>query len=267
MSEELNLFSNQPGVSAFDGIKQSDGASEWWSARDLMGLLGYDRWENFSASIDRARLAAMNQGMDVEELFRGVTNKSLGGRPAFDVRLARFAAYLVAMNGDPRKPEIAAAQAYFAVKTREAEVTQQPQLQVPQSLPEALRAYAREVEAREAMEAYAKELEPKGEAYDAFLSGDGTYSIGNVAKMHGLSQNKLFALMRSAGVMISKGAMRNTPYQRYMHHFAVKAYDFTRTDGTVGTSYTTRVQPSGVDFLRRKLSLTPAPTADVEAAA
>lgn len=145
--------------------------------------------------------------------------------------------------------------------------TAQPQLQVPQSLPEALRAYAREVEAREAMEAYAKELEPKGEAYDAFLSGDGTYSIGNVAKMHGLSQNKLFALMRSAGVMISKGAMRNTPYQRYMHHFAVKAYDFTRTDGTVGTSYTTRVQPSGVDFLRRKLSLTPATVADVEVAA
>ncbi|WP_431696477.1 phage antirepressor [Kocuria rhizophila] len=143
------------------------------------------------------------------------------------------------------------------------EYTSQPQ--VPQSLPEALRAYAREVEAREAMEAYAKELEPKGEAYDAFLSGDGTYSIGNVAKMHGLSQNRLFALMRSAGVMIAKGAMRNTPYQRYMHHFAVKAYDFTRTDGTVGTSYTTRVQPSGVDFLRRKLSLTPA--TDVEVAA
>ena len=265
MNQELNLFGGAAGGSPFDDIKQTDGAREWWSARDLMPLLGYEEWRRFDGAIDRAKSAAANQHLDVTSNF-GDSAKVSGTRgPAQkDYRLSRYAAYLVAMNGDPRKPEIAAAQSYFAVRTREAEIIQ-PQLQVPQSLPEALRAYAREVEAREAMEAYAKELEPKGEAYDAFLSGDGTYSIGNVAKMHGLSQNKLFALMRSAGVMISKGAMRNTPYQKYMHHFAVKAYDYTRVDGTVGTSYTTRVQPSGVDFLRRKLALTPAITAGVAA--
>ncbi|PBB08444.1 phage antirepressor Ant [Kocuria sp. WRN011] len=108
---------------------------------------------------------------------------------------------------------------------------------------------------REAMASYAQELEPKSEAYDAFISADGTYSIGNVAKMHGISQNKIFTMMRNNGVMIAKGAMRNTPYQKYMHHFAVKAYEFERHDGTSGISYTTRVQPSGVDFLRRKLGL------------
>ena len=128
-----------------------------------------------------------------------------------------------------------------------------PVFQLPQTYSEALRALAREVEAREAMETYAKELEPKAGAYDQYLSGDGTYAVGTVAKMLGLSQNKLFGDLRNAGVLIAKGAMANTPYQKYMHHFAVKAYDYTRTDGTVGTSYTTRVQPSGVDFVARKL--------------
>lgn len=98
-------------------------------------------------------------------------------------------------------------------------------------------------------------LEPKADAYDAFIDADGTYSVGNVAKMLGLSQNKLFDLMRNAGVMIAKGAMRNTPYQKYMHHFAVKAFEFERSDGTRGTSYTTRIQPSGVDFIRKKIGL------------
>lgn len=128
--------------------------------------------------------------------------------------------------------------------------------QIPKTLPDALRAYAREVEAREAMEAYARELEPKADNYDRFMSADGTYSVGSVAKMLGLSQNKLFAELRNRGVLIAKGAMANTPYQQYMHHFAVKAYEYTRSDGTVGSSYTTRVQPSGVDFIARKLGRT-----------
>lgn len=126
---------------------------------------------------------------------------------------------------------------------------------VPQSLPEALRAYAREVEAREAVEAYAKQLEPKADAYSAFMDADGTQSIGNVAKMLGLSQNKLFALLRNAGVLIAKGHMRNTPYQQYMHHFKVTPYTYERRDGSLGASYTTTVQTSGVDFIRRKLGI------------
>lgn len=95
---------------------------------------------------------------------------------------------------------------------------------------------------------------PKADAYDAFMQSDGTLSVGTVAKMLDRSQNKLFLDLRNAGVLISKGAMRNTPYQQYMHHFAVKAYSYTRSDGNEATSYTTRVQPSGVDFLRRKLA-------------
>lgn len=108
---------------------------------------------------------------------------------------------------------------------------------------------------REAMAAYARELEPKAANYDRFLSGDGTYSIGAVAKILGRSQNKLFDELRNAGVLIAKGAMCNTPYQKYMHHFTVRAHDYTRSDGTVGTSYTTKVQPSGLAFIQAKLGV------------
>lgn len=126
---------------------------------------------------------------------------------------------------------------------------------VPQSLPDALRAYAQEVEARQAIESYAKQLEPKADAYNAFMDADGTDSIGSVAKMLGLSQNKLFDRLRNAGVLIAKGHMRNTPYQQYMHHFKVTPYTYERKDGSTGASYTTTVQPSGVEFIRRKLGI------------
>lgn len=106
---------------------------------------------------------------------------------------------------------------------------------------------------------------PKVDAYERFLDGDGTYSVGAAAKILGRSQNKLFADLRNAGVLIAKGAMRNTPYQKYMHHFTVKAFDFERSDGTTGTSYRTRVQPSGMAFVARKLGLTP--VMDLEATA
>ena len=250
MSQELTQFvygDQQVRVVEHEGMP-------WFVATDLARVLEYR---------DSANLV---RGLDEEDARTHIVSTNAGPREALVVSEGGLYTILVRARTERARPFRRWVTHEVLPQIRKTGAyTAQPQLQVPQSLPEALRAYAREVEAREAMEAYAKELEPKGEAYDAFLSGDGTYSIGNVAKMHGLSQNKLFALMRSAGVMISKGAMRNTPYQKYMHHFAVKAYDYTRVDGTVGTSYTTRVQPSGVDFLRRKLALTPAITAGVAA--
>ena len=115
--------------------------------------------------------------------------------------------------------------------------------------------YVAELKRNRELEAQAQIDAPKAEAYDSFMDSDGTYSVGSVAKMLGTSQNKLFTELRNHSVLIAKGAMRNTPYQQYMHHFAVKAYSYTRSDGNEGTSYTTRVQPSGVDFIRKKLKL------------
>lgn len=108
---------------------------------------------------------------------------------------------------------------------------------------------------RLALEQQNKELSPKAEAFESFIDATGHYSVGSVAKMLGTSQNKLFRDLRNLGVLIAKGSMRNTPYQRYMHHFAVKAHEYERSNGEPGTSYTTYVQPGGIDFIRRKLDL------------
>lgn len=129
MTQELDLFGEQPAESPFDAIRQTDGEREWWSARDLMGLLGYDRWENFTRAIEEAKISAAAEfAGEVSGLFRDAAKKSSGGRPAVDIHLTRYAAYLVAMSGDPRKIEVAAARRYFAIKTREAEVSQPREL-------------------------------------------------------------------------------------------------------------------------------------------
>lgn len=141
------------------------------------------------------------------------------------------------------------------IQERRPKLEQVTRLELAQMIVEAEQSKIQAEKRAEALQSYAGLLEPKAEAYDHFMEADGTYSVGSVAKMLGRSQNKLFDLLRNSGVLISKGAMRNTPYQQYMHHFSVKAYEFERTDGTRGTSYTTRIQPSGVDFIRRKLGI------------
>ncbi|RIQ99286.1 phage antirepressor KilAC domain-containing protein [Mycobacteroides abscessus] len=117
---ELDITS---GGSPFDEgrIQCPQGGEDRWSARWLQGEMGYPTWQHFEPVIERAKQAAHNQGFNVNTLFT-VNREKTGGRPQTDYRLTRFAAYLVAMNGDPRKPEVAAAQTYFAVKTRQAEI-------------------------------------------------------------------------------------------------------------------------------------------------
>ncbi|MFI6986109.1 DNA replication protein DnaD [Embleya sp. NPDC050154] len=112
------------GESPFDAIRQTDQQGNvYWSARKLQPLMGYRRWENLTPALNRARAAARNQGMDVDSNFLGSQEVAGHSGPApLDYRLTRFAAYLVAMNGDPNKPEVAAAQTYFAIQTRAAEL-------------------------------------------------------------------------------------------------------------------------------------------------
>lgn len=142
--------------SPFDSIRRvgKDGA-EYWSARDLMPLMGYPSWHNFKPAIERAQASAEAQGMGLTSLF-SVDREKTSGRPRENFYLTRFSAYLVAMNGDPRKAEVAAAQHYFAVQTRVAE-TQSPALALPQDYASALRELANTVEAKELAEKRAQE--------------------------------------------------------------------------------------------------------------
>lgn len=128
--DELVPF-GQRGVSPFDAIRRTrpDG-SEYWSARDLMPLMGYSAWRNFGVPLQRAMMTAQNQGHDVQRHFARSRKVAASGPDAEDCELSRFAAYLVAMNGDPRKPEVAAAQAYFAIRTRQAEAVEQAVMSV-----------------------------------------------------------------------------------------------------------------------------------------
>ncbi len=101
---------------------------EYWSARDLAPLLGYNRWERFEVAVQRAMIACEQAGQIVDDHFRASSKMvSLGSRAERGIKdyfLSRFACYLIAQNGDPRKPEIAAAQAYFAISTRQNELNQ-----------------------------------------------------------------------------------------------------------------------------------------------
>lgn len=101
----------------FDSVKRTNIlGQDYWSGRELMPLLGYTWWQNFEKVILEAMIAASDSesGLDVENLFSAVTKKSTGGRPQKDYFLSKRACYLIAQNGDPRKPEIAAAMNYFA---------------------------------------------------------------------------------------------------------------------------------------------------------
>ncbi|MBS3176745.1 DNA damage-inducible protein D [Candidatus Woesearchaeota archaeon] len=112
--------------SSFEENAHTTEGVEFWYARDLQLLLDYDEWRNFGNVIEKAKIACNNSGQSIQDHFVDVNKMvelgSGSGREVEDIVLTRYACYLIAQNGDPRKEQIAFAQSYFAIQTRKQEL-------------------------------------------------------------------------------------------------------------------------------------------------
>lgn len=117
------------GDLSFEELKKvNEHGAEYWSARELQLLLGYSQWRRFEDAISRAMISCGQSGNKPDYHFAGagkmVELGSGSARNVEDYHLSRFACYLIAQNGDPRKPEIAEAQKYFAIQARRQEMSE-----------------------------------------------------------------------------------------------------------------------------------------------
>lgn len=110
----------------FEQFAHKENDTEYWLARELQELLGYANWQNFAKVIEKAVIACTNSGQETDDHFLGV-NKQVempkgGIKTIDDIMLSRYACYLIAQNGDPKKEPIAFAMSYFALQTRKQEL-------------------------------------------------------------------------------------------------------------------------------------------------
>lgn len=269
---QLTLPTQRGGESPFDSIRREDGYGEYWTARDLMPLMEYGRWDAFAAVVEKAKasLAIVEGRESVESNFlpiEGSQSRGRTGRLPGDYRLTRFACYLVAMAGDESKPAVAAARVYFAIRTRQAEIIARdhnlPRQRVPQTFAEALRAYADEVEQRERVEAQLAIAAPKAAQADHYRAAAGLTAIATFAndlqqwadETHGVKilHDHVRDFMAELGLLIRGNTIRNNePTADAMKRrlMRIKHSTYERGDDREpGASRSARLTPKGCGFV------------------
>jgi DNA-damage-inducible protein D len=231
---------------------------ECWSARDLQTLMGYERWERFEEVILRAKETIDASGLEPLDHFRGAAKVITGGRwgkqKVTDYRLTRFGAYHVALAADGRKPEVAAAKTYFAVKTREAELAEKPDVTTPEGVLALAQHY---VAAAQELVNTKKELEiakPKAGKWDALCNSDGLIELGAAAKAFydatGLGRTKFMELLRSENIHFLQVQNPRVPYQEHVDKGRAKVRFVLAGYKTVEQTFLT---PKGMDWLADRL--------------
>ena len=170
---------------------------EFWYARELMPLLGYERWENFEKAVKRSMDSCETAGITVPDHFREVTKMvQLGSgsqRAVKDYMLTRYACYLIAQNGDVKKEEIAFAQAYFAVQTRKQELIEERISYIERSV---ARTKLKESEKRLSQNIYQRGVDDLGFARIRSKGDTALFGGGSTQKMKeklGIKENRPLA--------------------------------------------------------------------------